>query len=104
MVYASDIDDRPEPDDLDEMLAEVAADPEARGAHEDAMSRRELCARLVELRGEQRQRDVAARMRTTQSALSDLERGRVDPRMGMLQRYARAVGAHLQVTIGPDAA
>ena len=38
-------------------------------------------------------------METTQSAISELEGGSTDPRLSTLQRYARAVGAHLQVRL-----
>jgi predicted XRE-type DNA-binding protein len=95
---------RREPDDLDEMLAEVEADPVARAAYEDAAWRRALLVRLVQLRGERRQREVATAMGTTQSAVSDLEQGRVDPRLGTLQRYVRAIGARLEVVIEREAA
>lgn len=43
------------------------------------------------------QTEVAARMRTSQSAVARLESGRVDVRMSTLQRYAAAVGQTLQV-------
>lgn len=36
-------------------------------------------------------------METTQSAVSDLERGTADPQLSTLQRYARAVGARVVV-------
>lgn len=87
------------PDDLDAMLAEVHADPAARAVFEDAVWRRALLARLAEVRGGRRQREVAAAMGTTQSAVSDLEQGRVDPRLSTLQRYARAVGVRLEIVI-----
>jgi transcriptional regulator with XRE-family HTH domain len=38
-------------------------------------------------------------MRTTQSAISELEKGNTDPRISTLQRYARAVGAHIDLTL-----
>jgi transcriptional regulator with XRE-family HTH domain len=41
------------------------------------------------------QREVASRMGTTQSAVSELERAEADPRLSTLQRYARSVGAYL---------
>ncbi len=88
-----------EPDDLDEMLAEVAADPEATKAYADALWRRAFFTRLAGILGDQRQRDVATRMRTTQSAVSDLEQGRVDPRLSTVQRYVRAIGAHVDVAL-----
>jgi transcriptional regulator with XRE-family HTH domain len=38
-------------------------------------------------------------MRTTQSAISDLENGSTDPRLSTLQRYARAVGCQLEIRV-----
>jgi len=39
---------------------------------------------------------VAARMRTSQSAVARLEAGDVDPRVSTVERYARAVGQKLE--------
>jgi predicted NBD/HSP70 family sugar kinase/transcriptional regulator with XRE-family HTH domain len=86
-------------DDLDEMLEEIAADPDARAAYEDALLREELLESLVNARKRRSQKAVAAAMGTTQSAISDIENGRVDPRLSTLQRYARAVGKRLAVML-----
>jgi predicted NBD/HSP70 family sugar kinase/DNA-binding XRE family transcriptional regulator len=88
-----------ERDDLDQMLEEVAADPVARAVYEDAVQREELLDNLVEARGKRTQKAIAAVMGTTQSAISDIEKGRVDPRLSTLQRYARAVGKRLVMTL-----
>lgn len=88
-----------EPDDLDEMLEEIAADPDARAAYEDAVLRDELLESLVNARKRRSQKAVATAMGTTQSAISDIENGRVDPRLSTLQRYARAVGKRLAVML-----
>jgi transcriptional regulator with XRE-family HTH domain len=99
------------PDDLEADLATVElgdvieaemADPAFAGALADARTRRELIARLA---GERQatgftQSDVATSMGTTQSAVSDLEGGLTDPRLSTLQRYARAVGTQVNVTVG----
>lgn len=45
------------------------------------------------------QRDIAHRMHTSQTFISDMERGKTDPRLSTLQRYARAAGARLSITI-----
>lgn len=97
-VPAAPMADR-EPDDLDAMRAEVEADPVALVAYKDAAWRRTFLQRLSEVRGDRPQREVAARMGTTQSAVSDLEQGRVDPRLSTLQRYVRAVGARVDVAL-----
>jgi transcriptional regulator with XRE-family HTH domain len=43
------------------------------------------------------QSDVADRMETSQSVIARLEAGRRDPRLSTLERYAAAVGAHIQL-------
>jgi predicted transcriptional regulator len=42
---------------------------------------------------------VANVMRTTQSAVSELEGGATDPRLSTLQRYSRAVGAQICIAV-----
>lgn len=60
--------------------------------------RRALVAALVRERERLglTQTDVAARMRTSQSAIARLETGDVDVRVSTLQRYAAAVGRDMQ--------
>lgn len=88
-------------DDLDDILDEELRDPEFRGAYDDAMARSALVQALVHRRAECRlsQAEVAARMGTTQSAVSDLERGATDPRLSTLQRFARAVNCQMHVLL-----
>jgi predicted NBD/HSP70 family sugar kinase/DNA-binding XRE family transcriptional regulator len=88
-------------DDLDKALAQIEADPAARAAYEDAQQREDLLDALVAARGSVSQRKLAAIVGTTQSAVSDVERGRVDPRLSTLQRHARAVGHRLELTLVP---
>jgi glucokinase len=78
-------------DDLDQMRQEIEANPVARAADEDVLIRKRLLAALIRARGRLSQSTVAEAMGTTQSAVSDIEHGRVDPRLSTLQRYARAV-------------
>jgi transcriptional regulator with XRE-family HTH domain len=91
-------------DDLDDFLDEELSDPQFRGAYEDAMARSALLRALVSRRGERQlsQADVAALMGTTQSAVSDLERGATDPRLSTLQRFARAVRCQLRLHLHVD--
>jgi predicted transcriptional regulator len=72
------------------------------GFREMAIRRRELAATLVELRRESglSQTQVAARMGTSQSAVARLEAGEADVRLSTLERYAAAVGHHLDVRLG----
>ncbi len=82
-------------DDFDDLLDESMEDPRFREAYEDALSRAELVKCLVRCRVAHKltQKEVAARMETTQSAVSDFERGNGDYYYSTLQRYARAVTA-----------
>ena len=91
-------------DDLDQLLEEELRDEGFRAAYEDAMARSALLRTLVGRRGVQgiSQKEVAARMGTTQSAVSDLERGATDPRLSTLQRYARAMGCQIHIVLRAD--
>ena len=90
-----------ERDDLDLFIEEQRHDPAFADAYDDAETRAELLANCVRLRKAAglTQADVARAMGTTQSAVSDLEAAATDPRFGTLQRYARAVGARLDVAL-----
>lgn len=46
--------------------------------------------------------DVAAAMGRTQSVVSDIETGTNEPRLSTLVRYARAVGAEVNVSLVYD--
>lgn len=83
--------------DFDELLA----DPAVAAATEDAEHRSLLRAILVAQRKATHltQKDVARLMQTTQSSVSELENGAVDPHLSTLQRYARAVGARVVVRV-----
>lgn len=47
------------------------------------------------------QAEVASRMGTTESAVSRLESGRVKPSTRTLERYARATGHRLRISLEP---
>jgi transcriptional regulator with XRE-family HTH domain len=94
-----------EDDDYDELqdLVEEAArrSPGFVGALEDARLRQTVLTQVIAIRKSLHisQRVVAERMQTTQSAVSDLENGAVDPQLSTLQRYARAVTARLVINV-----
>lgn len=69
-------------------------DPIAVAAYEDTLTLLRLRAAAKDARKKEhlRQEDVAVQMGTKQSAISDLESGRVDAQLSTWQRYARAVG------------
>jgi len=90
-------------DELFELLGLDLDDSEVADALEDDANLANLMRSLHRLREARRltQADIAERMGTTQSAVSDLERTAVDPRISTLQRYARAVGASLRCVAVP---
>lgn len=90
-----------EMDDLEVWLEEELQDPEFRDAYEDAEARAECIEQLVRLRRTNglTQADVANRMGTTQSAVSDLESNGGDVFVSTLQRYARAVDSYVRTVV-----
>ncbi len=68
-----------------------------------AEHRRELLAELVARRRAAglSQSQVAGRMGTSQPAVARLEAGEVDVRMSTVQRYAAALGQHIQLRLRP---
>jgi DNA-binding XRE family transcriptional regulator len=87
--------------DLDAFVEEQNQDPAFAAAFQDAQARAALLATCVRVRKDASltQAEVALAMRTTQSAISDLESGATDPRLSTLQRYARAVGVRLDLAL-----
>ncbi len=84
-----------EPDpEFDQLLADVDNDPAALLVYEETFQRAKFLATGPVIRKSKKlsQKKLAARMGTTQSAVSDLESGRVEPQLRTLQRYARALG------------
>jgi predicted transcriptional regulator len=74
-------------------MSERRHDPVFPGFKEMAERRRDLAADLVAMRQELglSQTEVAARMRTSQSAVARLESGDADVRLSTLERYAAAL-------------
>jgi transcriptional regulator with XRE-family HTH domain len=64
---------------------------------------REVVTRLADMRRERglSQTEIAARMRTSQSAVARLEAGRDDIRLSTLQRYAQALGHTVHFGVAP---
>lgn len=69
---------------------------------DDELSDLAIIARLADARRAAglTQRDVAKRMGTTQSMISEIETGKVMPHLDTVVRYATAVGAQIVITIG----
>lgn len=79
-------------------------DPAVQQAYEElapeyALAREFIAARA---RAGLSQAEVAARMGTTQSVIARLESGQTLPSMRTLLRFAKAVHAHLKVTLEAD--
>lgn len=89
------------PDELEVFIAEVLKDPLARTAFEDASSRHRVLDELVRRRKDAKlsQAAVARRMGIRQPTVSELESEGSDPRLLTLQRYARAVGARIEIQV-----
>lgn len=85
-------------DELYEVLGIDPDNPKTREGLEDAAAAEALVDQLVDAREERglTQAELAAYMKTTQSAVSKFERAGGDPRLSTLQRYARSVGLALQ--------
>jgi predicted NBD/HSP70 family sugar kinase/transcriptional regulator with XRE-family HTH domain len=86
-------------DPLAKLRKDVETDPDAQAAYEDTWVRANLLRNAKRTRRQQRlsQREVADEMGTSQSAVSDLESGRMEPQLRTLQRYARAIGRKLDI-------
>lgn len=85
----------PRRDDLENYVAErTARNPEFRRLMEAAAERKRLLQHLAAARRSAglTQADVAARMKTSISAVARLEHGEMNPTVATLQRFASAVG------------
>lgn len=76
-------------------------DPDVEASLEDARAHSQLVETLVSQRGEMTQREVAERMGTTQSRVSNFERIGGDPRLSTVFRYARAVNSRVRFVVSP---
>jgi len=76
-------------------------DPAYRDAYEDLEPEFQLAQALIEARSRAKlsQSEVASRMGTTQSVIARLESGHGNPSMSTLKRFAKATGAHLQISM-----
>lgn len=81
----------------------MAESPEYRAAYDGLEGEFALVNSLIEARTHAHlsQAEVASRMGTTESAVSRLESGRVKPSTRTLERYARATGHKLRISLEP---
>lgn len=83
--------------------ADMASDPKYRAAYDALDDEFALVSALIRARthAQLSQAEVASRMGTTESAVSRLESGRVKPSTRTLERYARATGHKLHISLEP---
>ncbi len=81
-------------------------EPEYRTCYEALEPEFELARALIEARARAglTQRQLAERMKTTQSVVARLEGGRVQPSTKTLERFAKATGSRLRISFEPDTA
>jgi predicted NBD/HSP70 family sugar kinase/transcriptional regulator with XRE-family HTH domain len=98
------IEPAPVANELDDLLASELRDPQVEIAFNEAEARKEVVRALADLRKRAglTQEQVAGRMGTTQSQVSEIEHARIDPRLSSLQRYARVLGRELDVRLRLD--
>jgi predicted transcriptional regulator len=82
-------------------MSERRHDPVFPGFKDIAARRRRMADTFVEQRSRLglSQTEVAARMGTSQSAVARLESGDADVRLSTLERYAAALGQHLDIRL-----
>ena len=88
---------------LDELHDRWSRDADYREAYERLGPEFELVRALVEARTRAgiTQAELAARMKTTQSAVARLESGRAPPSTRTLEKVARATGTRLRIQFDP---
>ena len=84
---------------LADLIAQNMNDPAFVAAYAEAEVEYQVVEAMIRARGEAglTQGALAARMGTTQSAITRLEGGRVSPSVATLRKYAAAVGKRLRV-------
>ena len=77
--------------------------PDYRDAYEQLGPEFEVARVLIEARTQAgfTQAELAARMKTTQSAVARLESGRVPPTTRTLEKFAQATGTRLRIRFEP---
>ncbi|MBO0903183.1 helix-turn-helix domain-containing protein [Jiella sonneratiae] len=88
---------------LDELAAKHLADPEVKAAYDAMANEFGVAKALIAARSAAKlsQKDVAERMRTSQSAIARMESGRQSVSTGSIQKYATAVGRPITIEIRP---
>lgn len=82
---------------------ELLADPEVKAAYDEMANEFAVAKALIAARSASKlsQKDVAERMKTSQSAIARMESGRQSVSTGSIQKYATAVGRPITIEIRP---
>lgn len=89
---------------LDDLIEEMTDDQEFVGLMADARRRREVIEDLVKLRtdvADMSLREFARLLGLSAATVSEFEKQAADPRLSTIQRYARAVGHEVVVSLEP---
>lgn len=82
---------------MEQKKAELMTDPEFRAAYDALEDEFRLARQMIDarVRAGLTQKEVAERMKTTQSAVARLESGKGAPSIKTLKRFAEATGSRL---------
>jgi len=88
---------------VNELHKKWLKNPEYRTAFEELKPEFELAQTLIQARSDAglTQKQVAARMKTSQAAVARMESGRKKPSTRSLDRYALVVGKRLRISLVP---
>jgi transcriptional regulator with XRE-family HTH domain len=88
-------------DEFYDYLSHALTDPPFRAAYQDTQTRTLLLQHLTALRTKLglTQAQAAQRMHEPESLITELEDSSTDPHLSTLQRYARALGTRLDITL-----
>ena len=88
-------------DDLDDILREAHKDPEAKRLFDEYGRQLEIAYKMLQLRKARclRQKELAAKVGTTQSNVARLEGGNQNFTIKLLGRFADALGAELKIEL-----
>jgi len=86
---------------FEEFKRELLANPKVKAEYDALAPEFEIAAELISarLRAGLSQQELAARMKTSQSAIARLESGQTLPSTKTLLRFARATGSKIQVRL-----
>jgi len=89
---------------LNDLIADMSADQEFVDLMADARTRREVIEDLVKLRkdvADMSLREFARVLELSAATVSEFEKQSRDPRLSTIQRYARAVGYEVVLSLQP---